>query len=178
VHAATWANCRADFAFDGALVDLLVPGTRHDEWEAFWAALRAGPFTLAAFRDGEPIPLPESACWVFAEREVASVMVSVLAGDVTANCHFFGGDLELDIDPREVAGAEAFESVLSIMRFVAAAVGLPAFATMEGGTREHAFLRVSPDGQAEFLPPRSFRQSLSRGCFPFNWFRLRGRKAD
>jgi hypothetical protein len=155
--AATWDNCRADFAFDGALVDLLAPGTGPGEWEAFWSALRAGPFALRAFRDGEPIPLPESAAWVFAERETASVMVSVASGTVTANCHFFGGDLELDIDPREVTSAAAFASVLAVMRFVAAAVRLPVFAASEGGTPASAFLRVSPAGEAVFLPAGSVR---------------------
>ncbi len=56
MEAATWNTCRADFAFDGALVDLLAPGTGDAEWEAFWAALRAGPFALRASRDSEPIP--------------------------------------------------------------------------------------------------------------------------
>ena len=152
MKAATWANCRRYFAFDGALVDLLAPGTGPAEWEAFWEALRAGPFGLQAFRDGEPIPLPGSAAWVFAEREAASVTVSVRAGTVTANCHFFGGDLKLDIDPREVVGEPAFESVLAVMRFVAAAVRLPLFAVAEGGTPAVAFLRVSPDGQAVYRP--------------------------
>jgi hypothetical protein len=157
VKVATWDNCRADFAFDGALVYLLAPGTGPAEWEAFWSALRGGPFGLRAFRDGEPIPVPVSAGWVFAEREVATVMVSVLAGSVTANCHFFGGDLTLDIDPREVIEGSAFESVLALMRFVAGAVRLSVFAAPEGGTPAYAFLRVSPDGEAEFLPAGSVR---------------------
>ena len=159
MEAATWDLCRADFAFDGALIDLLAPGTGPADWEAFWSALRAGPFGLRAFRDGEPIPLPDSAAWTFAEREVASVMVSVVAGGVTANCHFFGGDLELDIDPREVTSEAAFEAVLAVMRFVAAAVRLSVFAVAEGGTPAFAFLRVSADGQAVFLPAGSVRQA-------------------
>lgn len=44
MEAATWDTCWADFAFDGALIDLLAPGTGDAEWEAFWSALRAGPF--------------------------------------------------------------------------------------------------------------------------------------
>lgn len=144
LETATWENCRNHFAFDGALIDLLVPGTKDPEWEVFWAALRSGPFELHAFRDGEPIPLPESAAWVFTERETASVMVTVRAGTVTANCHFFGGDLELHIDPREVNTEAAFESVLVIMRFVASAIGLPVLAMTEGGFLEEAFLRVTP----------------------------------
>lgn len=86
-------------------------------------------------------------------------MVSVLAGSVTANCHFFGGDLKLDIDPREVVADSAFESVLAVMRFIAVAVQLPVFAVAEGGTPAYAFLRVSPDGEAEFLPGGSVRQT-------------------
>ena len=149
--AATWGTCRADFAFDGALIDVLAPGTGDAEWEAFWLALRAGPFELRAIRDGEPIPLPESAAWIFAEQEVASVTVSVLSGTVTAICHFFGGDEILDIDPREVTSEVAFGSVPAVMRFAAAAIKLPVLAVAEAGTPEYAFLRVSPDGQAEFL---------------------------
>lgn len=157
MEPATWANCRADFAFDGALVDLLVPGTGPSEWDAFWAALRAGPFALEAFRDGEPMPLPESAAWALAERDVASVMVSVAAGVVAVHCHFFGGDLELDIDPRQVVTESAFESVLAVMRLVASATRLPAFAVTEGGRPANAFLRVSPEGRAAYLPARSIR---------------------
>lgn len=155
MESATWDNCRNDWAFDGALVDLLVPGTGQAEWEMFWTALRSGPFELRAFRDDETIPLPESAAWVFAEREVASVMVSVVSGTVTANCHFFGGDLELDVDPREVTNEAAFASVLAVMRFVAAAVRLPAFTVAEGYSPAFAFLKVSPDGAATFLPVNS-----------------------
>jgi hypothetical protein len=160
--AATWANCRADFVFDdGALIDLIAPSTGPAEWEAFWTALRAGPFRLQAFRDGEAIPLPESAGWVFAERQVASVLVSVLAGTVTANCHFLGGDLELDIDPREVVDEAAFDSVLALMRFVAGAVRLPVLAVAEGDHPAYAFLRVSPDGHAVFLPCPGGRDSVA-----------------
>lgn len=161
MEPAIWDTCQADFAFDGALIDLVVPGTGPAEWETFWSALRAGPFRLRAFRDGEPIALPESVGWMFAEREVASVMVSVLAGSITANCHFFGGDIKLDIDPREVVGNSEFESVLAIMRFVAAAVRLPVFAVAEGGTPAYAFLRVPPDAQADFLPAGSYAELSS-----------------
>ena len=125
----------------------------------FWAALRAGPFELKAFRDGEPIPLPLSATWALAEREAASIMVSIVVGAITANCHFFGGDLELDIDPREIIIESAFESVLDIMRFIAMSVRLPVFAVAEGGSAESAFLQMSPVGQGAYLPAGSTRDT-------------------
>jgi hypothetical protein len=153
VITATWANCRDQFSFDGAFVDLIAFGTGPAEWDAYWVALRSGPFGLRAYRDGEPIDLPETVARIFADREVASTTVSVLLGSVVANCHFFGGDLELDADSREIDNEQAFESVLGLMRFVAVAVKLPVFAKPEGGSEKHAFLRVLPSGQAEFLPP-------------------------
>jgi hypothetical protein len=159
VEPATWDNCRADFVFDGAFIDLIVPGTGFGEWEAFWSALKAGPFELRTFREGASIPLPESAAWIFAEREAAPVFVSVLSGTVIANCHFNGGDLQLDIDPREVINEQAFESVLKVMRFVARAVELPMLAVIEGGSPEYAFVWVSPDGQAEFRRSGSVRHA-------------------
>ncbi len=150
MEAASWTNCRAEFAFDGGLIDLLVPGAGPDDWVPFWSALRAGPFALSAFQGGEPIPLPDSVAWALAERD-ALVMLSVNAGPVTANCHFLGF-LEFDIDPREVASESAFEAVLELMRLIAKAVQLPAFAVPEGGSPANSFLRVSPCGEAEFLP--------------------------
>lgn len=173
MEAATWDACKADFGFDaadGALIDLIVPGTGPAEWEAFWSALRAGPFELRAFRDHEPMPLPESAAWLLAEQQNASVVVSVLAGGITANCFFYGGDLELDLDPREIVGDSAFESALAVMRLVAAGVGLPVFAASEGRTAEHAFLRVAPDGRAEFLPDGSVRSLVRKSL----WSRIAG----
>jgi len=80
--------------------------------------------------------------------------VSVQAGPITANCHFFGGDLKLDIDPREVTGEAAFASVLELMRLVARAVGRPVFAASEGFGQAGAFLSVAPEGEATYLPPR------------------------
>src|SRR4051812_28132578 len=113
VEAATWTSCRPDFADYAALIHLLVPGTGPTEWEQFWSALRDGPFTIQVFRDGEAIPLPESAAWAIAETQDACVMVSVLAGSVNANCFFRGGELQLDIDPRQIHDESAFESVVS-----------------------------------------------------------------
>ena len=152
LEPATWSNCQSEFKYaDGALIDLIAPGTGEAEWEAMWAALKSGPFPLRAFRDGEPAALPESAAWVFEERKKATIRVAVQAGSVVANCHFFGGELELTIDPREVISEAAFESVLDLMRLVAKAIQRPVLAVPEGSTRAFAFLRVFADGRAEVV---------------------------
>jgi hypothetical protein len=156
METASWKNCRAEFVFDGGLIDLLVPGTGAREWESFWTALLSGPFEIQGCRDSLPWPLPQTLAEVSAECQVACIMVSVCSGAVTVNCHFFGpGDLELDIDPRQVVDEAAYQSVLAVMRFVASSVGLPVFATPEGGSAEYAFLRVSPDGETAYHPTSS-----------------------
>ena len=48
---------------------------------------------------------------------------------------------------------------MTLSRVFAAAVRLSVFAVAEGGTPAFAFLRVSADGQAVFLPAGSVRQA-------------------
>ena len=73
-------------------------------------AVLAGPFPVRAFRDGEPFP---TAARALAEAKEASVVASVHAGAVIANCHFHGGDVEFDVQPREVVDEAAFERTVA-----------------------------------------------------------------
>jgi hypothetical protein len=58
-----------------------------------------------------------------------------------------------------VVDEQAFASVLAVMQFLASALQLPVLAVAEGGTPRYAFIRVSPDGQAEFLRAGSVRHA-------------------
>jgi hypothetical protein len=158
VFAATWENCQADFAFDG-YQHLLLPNTSspHD-WERFWSAVRTGPFEVEAYREQVPIALPKTAAWFFAEQQNADVHTAVYAPPVAAQCHFIGGDVVLDIDPRQVGDGGAFEAVLDIMRYLAMALSLPVVANAERCPPETAFLAVESDGRAVFLPGGSIRR--------------------
>jgi hypothetical protein len=150
---ATWDNCRSHIEGGGVFIDLTVPDSGEAGWEVLLWALKAGPFELQTFSEDDPIPLPKSAAAAFVEqRDVQPVNVAIRAGAVTANCRFFGGDIDLDIHPEQVTDAAAFESMLAIMRFVAAALRLPVFAASYG-RYDAPFLRVSPDGTAMLLGP-------------------------
>lgn len=153
MEPATWARCRDGFLPHGGFIDLIVPGTEPDDWDAFWLALRCGPYRVTVSRDADVIPLPESAAWLVAENETARIQVSFRVGPVFASSLFLGGSyLEVYFDPRQVTDASSFDSVLELMRFIARAVGRPVLATMEGRNQEaEAFLRVTPQGAAEVL---------------------------
>ncbi len=163
MEPATWDNCRADF--DREFVDLLVPDTDPAAWQAFWTALRSGPFEVQVSRAlWESIPPPKSVAWIFDTQELDGSMTLAFlhAGPVSPFCcfNFAGGDGDhpkLHVACEEVVSAEAFESVLAVMRFLAGALALPVLAVAELLGPEDAFIRVSADGQAEFLPSGSGR---------------------
>ncbi|MDI9238009.1 hypothetical protein QLQ15_03700 [Lysobacter sp. LF1] len=146
---ATWDNSRAHFAPDGALIDLIVPGSGHARhWEALWTALRASSFELRATKDGVRIPLPETAACALAQRATVGVMATIDGGGMTANWHFFEGDIEVDLDPRDIGDERAFEFVLELMQTMANAIGLRVWATPEGGAVARAFLVAMRGGEA------------------------------
>lgn len=149
---ATWEKCRREFEQkDSGLIDLIVPGTSEVDLVSFWNAIRLAPFGLQTFRDGIALEIPETNEWVFQERMVASVMARIKAGKASINCHFFGGDLELDVEPREVCDEVEFESMLCVMRVITHALNRPMYAVPEGASLSDAFLRVMPDGTCEYL---------------------------
>lgn len=154
---ATWENCRADF--NRAYVDLLVPDAGPAAWQAFWTALRSGPFAVRLSQKFKSLPLPRTVEWIFDLQEVHDDMVTadVPSGPVTALCCFnYASNRDnaprLSIDCEQVVGPEAFEAVLVLARYLAGAIGKPVLAVAEILGPDDAFIRVSPDGQAEFVP--------------------------
>jgi len=148
--AATFANCSNKLTPDGALIDLIAASTTSRHWAALWIKLRDGPFATRTSRDGLPIPLPSSAGAAAADSASASLQVSILAGSIVANCHAFEGDIEFDVDPRQIQSSSSFDDLLMLMRFLAVTTGLSISAAPEGGGLARAFLCVAPDGSSVF----------------------------
>jgi hypothetical protein len=162
--AATFEYCRNDVAFDGALIDVLVPGVDTRQCELFWTSLLSLHGAITVTRDGESVAVPKTWLEGSAEAQDAAVTASIKMGALTVNCHFFDGELELDVDPREVNSEQAFEDLIGLMRLASSSTGLKALATPEGGRSEHAFICVLPDGSAMYIPSRAVppNKSLER----------------
>ena len=99
-----WSKVSADLDHDGSLRDLYVFDTAESDWDSFLSALSAWSYEVSFLVDGEPAELPGSAGAIFELRETASPILRVNVSGITVCAHFFGShELELDVDPREVA---------------------------------------------------------------------------
>jgi hypothetical protein len=129
---------------DGSLRDIYVLNADPGDWDALLALAQAYPHEYT--RDGVSASLP-SLTSIFHDRD-HSHLLSVLAGNVRINCHFFLSDeIELDIDPREVTGPEEHAAVLQFVEQLARATGKDAVLTPES-THEIVLLHYGQADQA------------------------------
>jgi hypothetical protein len=113
---------------DGSLRDIYVFSAVAGDWDAFLALAQAYPHDYT--HDGVPQPLPEGSA-IFQDR-AHSHLLSLRAGPVRINCHFFvPEEIEFDIDPREVTGAEEHVAVLQFVEQLARATRKDAVITLE-----------------------------------------------
>src|SRR5690349_16829342 len=119
-----WDAVRDELAFDGSLLDIFVLGTDMAGWQRMLDGLRAARYDLSYFRAGETAELPTIAEEAFPVEGECDRMLSVRFCGMLANCHFFvPGEIEFDIDPRELIGQPQLDGVFAFMRFLAESVG-------------------------------------------------------
>ncbi len=113
---------------DGSLRDIYVFNTAAADWDALLILAQAHAHEYT--HDGIAQSLP-GATALFQDRE-HSHLLSVLAGSVRINCHFFvPEEIELDIDPRDVTGPEEHVAVLQFVERLARATQKDAVVTPE-----------------------------------------------
>ncbi|TNC10550.1 hypothetical protein FF100_23110 [Methylobacterium terricola] len=99
----TWSRIAAAFNYHGALLDIYVLETSHQDWARVWDLLRAKPERLTFEIDGQAKPPPAEVAEVFNFYPARSVLVSYRLGKQRLNCHFFTEEeIEFDLDPRDV----------------------------------------------------------------------------
>jgi hypothetical protein len=96
--------------------------------------------------DGETIKFPLTAAAIFQQRENFSRLLYLTVGNVRLNCYFFQDDeIEFDLDPREVKGADELENIKAFMGILASRTGKTAILTHES-TKSAVILTISPEG--------------------------------
>jgi hypothetical protein len=138
----SYQDCQNAFHTDGSLRDIYVQDVTIEDWEKFLTFVRNGGFSLRYFRDQELGLIPRSAAHILKDRSCAHNLVIDLGG-VEVCCHFFIEDeIELDIDPREVASSDTKDRVLDFMRQLGANLDRDVILTEENSP-EHVWFRYS-----------------------------------
>jgi hypothetical protein len=139
-----WEAQQRLFEWDGSWRDLYVLDTQVRDWQRLLDHLRQREEQLTFTIDDIAHPLPPTVEAIFAVREHASPFLSIRMDQVQVNCHFFGpGQIEFDIDPREITDPAAFTLLLNFMADVGAAVEKEVRLTPENGP-DHVLLRYNP----------------------------------
>jgi hypothetical protein len=102
---------------DGALRDLLVLETTIDDWQCLVDFIRTLKVQIV-YKEGDiTLPPPMSAQDCFgSEPDRPTRLMSFQIAGMDLNCHFFAVDqIELDIDPRQIDGLLAVDSLLDFM---------------------------------------------------------------
>ena len=135
-------DCQNAFHTDGSLRDIYVQNVTIEDWEKFLTFIQNGSFSLRYFRDQGSALIPSSAAQILKDRSCAHNLVIDLGG-VEICCHFFIEDeIELDIDPREVASANTKDRVLDFMAQLGASLDRDVILTEENSP-EHVWFRYS-----------------------------------
>ena len=140
-----WIAAAPEFAWDGSWRDIYIRDTSLDDWQRVVDSLRDYSPPPSLLLDGVSLSIPPSIKSVL-ERgyDESRPVLCVKAGNISLNCHFFDvGEVEFDLDPREVSSEEDFDNLTAFMSQIADATGKPAILTHEN-VRDAVILRVEP----------------------------------
>ena len=127
-----WNEVRRAFHRDGALRDIYVLDVGAAELDRFLAALPAWGHALSYTERRVAKPWPDSFAAVYARRDEIEPFVAIDLGGVELHYHFFTDEeLELDLDPREVATARELELVGAFLRRLGRLLERPVLLTQE-----------------------------------------------
>lgn len=140
-----WETCKQDFDWDldGGWRDIYVLSTTLDDWRAFYCLLRQN-YQLEYFVDSSPQALPATIEEIIATHKDASPLLRFRVDSILICCHFFfPNEIEVDIDPREIASQENLNALLGFMRQVGDVVSKRVILTPES-FREQTIISYEP----------------------------------
>jgi hypothetical protein len=121
------------FGCDGSHRDLYVRSTSLDDWNDLLKLIDSPRYRRSFQIDGIPARIPSDVSTLFSTDTQPLLQIDL--GGVTLNCHFFiEAEIELDLDPQEIAydhdGARA-DAILALMAEIGAALRKPVLMTAE-----------------------------------------------
>ena len=144
-----WKICRKEFAPNGALRDIYILDASIEHWRKVFKILTT-TYDLEYRVDGDVQPIPRSVDEIFDVRATASPLMRFQLAGVTVVCHFFCVEqIELDVDPREVNSATAFDGLISVLKLIGDGLDRRVIMSCESD-EQHPFITYEPS-RKEFV---------------------------
>ena len=149
----SWHQVRDEFDHDGSLRDIYVLNTTAAHWQRMFDWLRQSAYAVEFRRAGVPAILPATFNEAMAIAKTECALLSISLMSLNVHCHFFTPEeIELDVDPREIAGQTDLEALLAFMIGLSSATGQDAILTPEN-VSEIVIFRARPDSSdVEWTP--------------------------
>ncbi len=149
-----WDDCREAFHQDGSLRDIYVLETNETDWNEFLSFIRRRRYGSSYTRDGVGAEVPTVVAEVMADRPTAHLLAVDIGGGITINCHFFDvAEIELDLDPKEVASQSELDRVLNFMSDLGTHLSKDVILTEESNSQLVILRYQSSESQFEYHAP-------------------------
>jgi hypothetical protein len=157
VSSSVWRDLSRRWDEDrGALLDAYVEDTTIDDWQRAIDAVRSLDWPSTYSEDGDAVPMPVSARALFARSKEHACLWEIRPLEtVRLNCHFFDeGEIEFDLDPREIRDEQHLDVVREFLSTVGRALKRPVGLGIEGGSpRCPDDLRYEPEADVVTVLP-------------------------
>jgi hypothetical protein len=121
-----------DINFPDAWVE---PGVDDVEWQRLVDWIWSRPEWTATYtEDGEAVEMPDVRTVMERFERVSPLLQINIGRGVIANGYFAPGEIEFDVDPREVGGQDDFALVCDFLRSIGDVVGRRVDVSVEGST--------------------------------------------
>ncbi|PET42346.1 hypothetical protein CN514_22765 [Bacillus sp. AFS001701] len=135
------------FFVDGSLRDIYVLDVNLDDWQKLIDWLCLSDWGIEFYIDGQKNTNKiTNVSKLFEEKKDKSVLLSIDIKGVLINCHFFvEGELEFDLNPKEIKGLNEARSVFEFMSKLSNILGKEIILTEED-ILENPLVTVKSDG--------------------------------
>lgn len=147
-----WDDIRSEFEWDGSLRDIYVLDANLADWQRVIEFLQMSGYEYKFFRHGVVTPLPSDITIVFKQKESSACLLTIDLNGIQVNSHFFfDGEIEFDIDPREITGQGQLEALIRFLQSVAESVNKPVILTPENLSEKRILKMVPGTNKIEYL---------------------------
>ena len=142
-----WSVAKKAFEVDGSLTDVYCLETNEKDWNRFLAWVAHGQIPHRFQVDGQQAELPQSIAQIHQLSSISALTLALKTAFGDLNCHFFSADeLELHLDPRDIASERNYLQLVEVLQEIADTLGKPLVVAPES-MPERAVFAIEPQAR-------------------------------